>query len=112
MTLAQVRKGTRVLDASGAEAGTVAEIKLGDPDAVTGEGQAMGSGDALADAVIDTVTPDLPPSVSARLCRTGYLKISPPGILHRGFYVSLDDVDSADGDAVRLAEDAGRFAAV
>jgi hypothetical protein len=109
--LAHITPGMRVVDSAGEAVGTVEELKMGDPEAITSEGQDGGSGYPLADAVADTISPDLPASVRSRLLRTGYVKVDAKGLFARDFYVGADDVEAVEADVVRLAEDAGRFEA-
>jgi hypothetical protein len=91
-----VDEGMHAVDADGKKVGTVKEVRLGDPDAVTAEGQ-----------VLDDDGP--PAGVAERLLRTGYLR------LHKGLFggdrwVSAEDVAAVDDDSVvHLAVPADRL---
>ncbi|ASW53157.1 hypothetical protein [Plantactinospora sp. KBS50] len=79
--IGQVTTGMRVVDATGREIGKVAEVRTGDPNAVTAQEPPEGAG-VLAGRVPHTDSgdePDVPADLAARLLRTGYLKIDPPG---------------------------------
>ncbi|WP_053202233.1 DUF2171 domain-containing protein [Jiangella muralis] len=87
--LGEVREGMTVVDALGEELGTVAEVRLGDPGAVTDAGQRPDAGGG-----------DLPDEEAARLRRTGYLRVD--RILAKDLYAAAGDVHRVDGEMVRL----------
>lgn len=104
--LGGVREGMRVVDSDGEEVGTVAEVQMGDPQAVTAEGQASG-GDAgllgdLTEAI--TLTDDhLSSSARRRLERLGFIRVDARGWFSGDRHVASDQVESVDGDVVRLS---------
>lgn len=103
--IAQVSVGMRVCDSAGAEVGSVEIVKMGDPaTAVTAEGQ-HGKAEDLLDSVarnLAGVEPDLPPTVAARLLRTGYIKIDGKGLFDRDRYASADQIAGVSEDVVIL----------
>ncbi|PZF81655.1 hypothetical protein [Jiangella anatolica] len=101
--LGEVREGMTVVDALGEELGTVAEVKLGDPEAVTTAGQEPAVGGDLLGTVGRAVWsgPDLPAEEVARLRRAGYLRVD--RTLARDLYAAADEVHRVDGEMVRLS---------
>jgi hypothetical protein len=103
--IAQVTEGMSVVDSTGAEVGTVERVKMGDPEAVTTAGQREDGAHGLIDAVareLAGVEPDLPPTLAARLLRTGYIKIDGKGLLGRDRYAAADQIAGVTDDAVTL----------
>ncbi|EYR63715.1 hypothetical protein N866_18715 [Actinotalea ferrariae CF5-4] len=91
-----VREGMPVVDVHGQKLGKVKDVRLGDPDAVTGEGQ---------EGVLDDDGP--PASAASWLSRTGYVRIH-KGLFGGDRWVSGDDVATVDDDeTVHLAIDEG-----
>jgi hypothetical protein len=89
----KVVEGMRVVDADGDEVGKVEFVKMGDPEAVTIEGQDLGA------------LPKLPRELAERLLRTGYLRVDRKGFLAKDAYVSATDIDRVVGDTVHLDVD-------
>ncbi|WP_460808292.1 hypothetical protein [Micromonospora zhanjiangensis] len=94
----------RVIDATGAEVGTVTAVRSGDPNAVVAQEPSDGDG-VLAGKVPHTEEgdePAVPADLAARLLRTGYLRLtgdrSGPDC-----YVEADQISEVTADAVRLA---------
>jgi hypothetical protein len=90
-----------VLDRNGEGTGTVSVIRMGDPSAVTAQGQ--GGGDGPFDAVAQAVGAgdNLPRQFAEKLLRTGYLKVDRPGVLGGHVYVPADEVVAVQGSTVR-----------
>jgi hypothetical protein len=112
--IAQVTEGMQVVDSAGAEVGTVELVKMGDPEAVTTAGQRTGRGRDLVDAVardLAGVEPDVPPTVAARLLRTGYIKIDGKGLFHRDRYAAADEIAGVTADVVTLTTTRDNLAA-
>jgi hypothetical protein len=79
--IGRVTTGMRVVDATGAEVGTVDLVQRGDPNAVTVEAPTADPGSSL-DELIEAAAveePDVPADLAARLLRSGYLKITTSG---------------------------------
>ncbi len=90
----QVTSGMRVIDAAGEEVGTVAEVSVGDPNAVTAQEPVTGPG-VLAGKIPHTERgdePDVPADIAARLMRSGYLKVASHGLLSAHHYVEADQI--------------------
>lgn len=102
--IADITPGMRVIDAAGADVGTVDMVTLGDPNTVTAQAPTggTGAGGSLADLVGATAVnePDVPPDAAARLQRTGFLKVD--GSRGGARYVEADQIAAVD-DVVRLA---------
>jgi hypothetical protein len=78
---------------------------MGDPEAVTTAGQREDGPHGLLDAVardLAGVEPDLPPTLAARLLRTGYIKIDGKGLLDRDRYARADEIAAVTEDTVTL----------
>ncbi len=102
--LSDVREGMTVVDALGEELGTVAEVRMGDSEAVTTAGQEPGpSGDDLLGTAARAVWggPDLPEQAVARFRRVGYLRVD--RTLAKDLYAAADEVHRVDGEMVRLS---------
>lgn len=100
----QVREGMKVVSADGDEVGTVDSLKMGNPNAVTDEGQTTGEsvgplteffGDIFGDA-------DLPQERQERLLRIGYIHIEGKWLSHDS-YVAADEIDRVEADTVYLS---------
>lgn len=101
--ITRVRMGMTVIDRHGDAVGTVDLIRMGDPGAVTSDGQASTSTDPFA-AVTAALTggeePRVPRPAAERLIRVGYIKIDRPGPTDA--YAAADEVAEVDGSEVRL----------
>jgi hypothetical protein len=87
-----VREGMKVVDASGKEIGKVEFVKMGDPEAVTTQGEETGSDEPrIADERRD------------RFLRVGFVKIDRKGFLRPDAYVPADEIDRVQDDAVHLS---------
>ena len=84
-----VREGMHAVDVNGEKVGTVKEVHLGDPGAVTEEGQDLGIGEG-----------DGPPASAAHwLHRTGYVRLH-KGLFGGDTWASADDLAAVDDDEV------------
>jgi hypothetical protein len=86
-----VREGMRVVDATGKDVGRVEFVKLGDPDAVTPQGQAT-----------DALEPRVAGELAERLLRVGFVKVDRKGFFNDDAYVAMDEIDRVEGDTVHL----------
>jgi hypothetical protein len=93
-----VREGMRVVDAAGDEVGRVRFVKLGDPEAVTTQGEQVDP--AFRD---DDGEPLVPPPLRARLLRLGFVKIDAKGLFKPDRYAAATDIARVHGDTVHLA---------
>ncbi len=107
--IAQVREGMRVVDAGGADVGKVADVRMGDPSAVTTQGEDTGDGDSvLGDAgavLFGNLDTDLPESFRHQLARVGYIRVDGAGWFDSDRYASADQITDVSGDTVRLSVD-------
>ena len=100
----QVREGMKVVAADGDDIGTVDSLKMGNPDAVTDEGQTAGeSVGPIAEFIGDTFgdLAALPRERGERLLRVGYIHIEGKWLSHDS-YVAADEIDRVEGDTVYL----------
>lgn len=97
-------EGMSVVDAAGQDVGTVAEVKMGDPQAATGQGQQAPRGGGLLTELAGAFTAgtSMPAQQQQRLVRLGYLRISGPGLMADDLYVTADHVTGVRGDRVQL----------
>lgn len=106
-----VQKGMLVIDANGEDVGTVAEVQMGDPQAVTSQGQEMSSGGRLLGQLIEGLGggSSLPRQQQERLLRVGYVRIESPGGPSGPSHVSADLIRAvADGRVHLTDREAGR----
>ena len=112
--MSRVQEGMRVVDAAGEDLGKVEYLRMGDPEAVTTEGNEHRPTD-LVGAVVeralpDESEPDVPDPLRTELRRTGFLKIGGHGLLGKARYVSSERVSAVSGDTVRLSVRRGELA--
>jgi hypothetical protein len=102
-SLEEVRKGMDVFDAAGQHVGSVKSVKMGDPEAVTAEGQTLGERHSLVKALADAFSgsPDMPDERRERLLRLGYIEVDGKGF-GGDFYEAADAVERVSGNAVHL----------
>ena len=100
-----VHEGMRVVDAAGDDIGTVAMVKMGDPQAATIGANADtwdNVGQDFANVFGWDAEPDLPPQLAAHLLRVGFIKIDTKGLFAKDRYVPADRVAGVSGDTVGL----------
>jgi hypothetical protein len=102
-----VREGMTVVDSAGEKVGKVEGLKMGDPEAVTEQGNELQDTGFLGDIaevfVGDEREPDVPGPLRAQLLRSGYIKVDAPGFLiETDRYVPADQIASVSGDTVHL----------
>jgi hypothetical protein len=129
-SLERVREGMTVLDHAGRRLGTVARIRMGDPQAVTTRGEAppvtdVGVVVAPAEQTggslgIGAVAPvlggttfgaDVPDPLAQELLRTGFVEVDGPELEGPARYVPGERIAEVSGDTVRLGPDASSTAA-
>ncbi|MCL3862461.1 hypothetical protein [Actinotalea sp. K2] len=89
----QVRGGMTVVDPAGDTIGTVKEVRLGDPDAATAQGQGS---DLLGDE-------GPPAGARERLLRVGYLRINAKGLFAGDRWAAGDEITDVTDDVVHLS---------
>jgi hypothetical protein len=103
--LGRVDEGMEVVDREGHRVGTVAEVRLGDPGAVTTAGQDRDGGitEAFGSAIFDSGVPE---QEQARMTRLGFVRIDAAGLFQGDRYAAADDVARVEGDIVHLSRTA------
>jgi len=105
-TMERVQEGMRVVDALGEDIGKVEYVQMGDPAAVTTQGNERRvtglEGGVLEGDLPDASEPDVPNPLRSSLRRTGFLKIDGKGLRDKDRYVSSERVAEVAGDVVRL----------
>ena len=99
-----VREGMPVIDVHGEHVGTVAEVQMGDPQAVTGQGQQMSGEGGLLGAVVRGLGggSSLSTQEQEQLLRVGYVQIDGSGMSGKS-YVAADRIRGVADGRVRLA---------
>ncbi len=104
--LEHVREGMAVTDADGTQLGTVARLRMGDPQAATTAGnEPLTSGaDALSSIWRTDVEDfgDVPDVLRADLRRAGYIEVDGSALEGANRFVPGDRIAAVSGDTVRL----------
>lgn len=90
--LARVRVGMKVVDSAGEDVGKVRSVRMGDPDAITADGQDVYS--LREDGV--------PEGNEERLARLGYAKIDAKGWFTGMRFATGEEVGQVSDDVVHL----------
>lgn len=100
----QVREGMLVVEPDGKKVGIVEDFKMGDPDAVTADGQTDPETDGIRMGPIGEFANEtkLPRHFAERLLRIGYVKIDRSGLLAGHTYIGSDELDRVEGDTLWL----------
>ena len=103
----QVREGMHVVGPDGKKIGKVETMKMGDPEAVTADGQTDPKTGGLVGTVIGdfAATARLPRHSAERLLRIGYVRINRSGLFAGHAYLGSDELDRVEGDTLWLKED-------
>lgn len=100
--LSEVREGMDVFDADGTKLGTVKAVKMGDPQAVTPQGQTQQQGGGIVGFLASAFnTHEMDEERAQRLLRLGYVEIDGTGIGNNS-YQAADAVERVDADGVHL----------
>jgi len=102
----QVREGMHVVASNGKKVGKVEDLKMGDPEAVTAEGQTDPETGGLVNTGIAAfaATAKLPHHTAERLLRIGYVKVDRSGLLTGHAYFASDELDRVQDDTLWLKE--------
>jgi sporulation protein YlmC with PRC-barrel domain len=106
MVIEQVREGMHVVAPDGKKIGKVEDLKMGDPEAVTSDGQVNPETGGLVGTVIDdfAATSNLPHHTAERLLRIGYVKVDKSGLFAGHAYLASDELDRVEGDTLWIKE--------
>lgn len=102
----QVREGMHVVASNGKKVGKVKDLKMGDPGAVTADGQTDPETGGLVDTGIAAfaATSKLPHHTAERLLRIGYVEVDKSGLLTGHTYFAADELDRVEDDKLWLKE--------
>jgi hypothetical protein len=104
-----VQEGMEVYDQAGNKVGKVEFVSMGDPEAVTTEGNELREPGLIGRVGMalfgDEREPDVPDPLRAELLRMGFIKVDGPGFIGDDRYVRSDQIQSVSGDKVTLAVD-------
>jgi hypothetical protein len=100
----QVREGMHVVASDGKKVGKVKDLKMGDPEAVTAEGQTDPETGGLVTTGIDAFaeTSKLPHHTAERLLRIGYIEVDRTGLFTGHAYFAADELDRVEDDTLWL----------
>ncbi|MHA7288730.1 hypothetical protein ACX80V_03640 [Arthrobacter sp. MDT3-24] len=103
----QVREGMHVVAPDGKKIGKVQDLKMGDPEAVTADGQTDPETGGIVGATIDdfAASSKLPRHTAERLLRIGYVKVSRSGLFAGHAFLASDELDRVEGGTLWLKED-------
>ena len=104
--MTQVRPGMRVFDRNGEAVGSVDLVRMGDPQAVTTEGQVGPGGDSVIDVLargLDGGGTQVPRQLAQQMLRSGYVKIDGAGLFTKDLYATPDDIAAVVGEDVQLS---------
>jgi hypothetical protein len=100
--LSEVREGMDVFDADGKRIGTVKSVKMGDPQAVTPEGQTQEYRGGIVSFLASAFnTQDIDEERAERLLRLGYVEVDGTGI-GNSFYEAADAIERVEDSGVYL----------
>lgn len=103
----RVRDGMQVVDSSGDDLGKVTYVKMGDPDAVTTQGESTPmDGGLLGDAEGLFGGEDEPKTEGSereQMIRTGFVKVGGGGLFRKARYATAGQIASVSGDTVTLS---------
>lgn len=95
--------GMQVVDVDGHAVGTVKDYKMGDPEAITADGQEMRAA-GLAEQIGSFLSAkQLPRHEAERLLRLGYIEVEHKGLFAGDVFVSAEEIESVEQDTVRLS---------
>lgn len=102
-TIDQVREGMSVVDMTGERIGTVSAVSIGDPQAVTDEGQHFdeSSFDMLNELRSILGGDAIPDEQAHHLLRAGFVRVH--RLLHHDLFVTPVELDRVDGDTLHLS---------
>ena len=97
--LNQIHEGMRVVDANGEEIGKVADLQMGDPDAVTVSDEPQ---PGFFAPIFGGDEPDVAEPMRSQLLRVGYVKVDGKGLIHTDRYLTAAVIGRVTGETVHL----------
>ncbi len=100
----RVYEGMTVVDSEGKKVGKVTMVRIGDPEALTNQGQYRDERPFIEFVALEQ-EPDVPDALRPGLIRLGYIKVErsrPLGIGEKDHYVRSDRIADVSGDRVTL----------
>lgn len=101
-----VRENMQVVDAAGDELGKVSYVKMGDPQAITTQGEEMGGDAGLFSGGLfgggGDNEPDVAEPFRSELLREGFVKVGGGGFFGKDRYIRPSLIADVSGDMVRL----------
>lgn len=105
--IAEVHEGMTVVDVVGEKVGTVRAVRMGDPGAVTSEGQGAAEdvqgGVVGALARVFSAADPVPDGLRERLLRLGFVQIDAAGLFTGDRYAASDEIAEVAGETVHLS---------
>jgi hypothetical protein len=106
----RVQEGMHVIDADGKDIGSVQSLKMGDPEALTTEGNEPTVSAGYIPLTTDADEPAVPEPLRSDLLRVGYVKVDGPDLFDNDRYLRADVIERVEGDKVYLRLPAARLA--
>lgn len=106
VVLEQVHEGMNVVASNGKKIGKVEALKMGDPEAVTAEGQTNPETAGIVNTGIQAFAEasKLPHHTAERLLLIGYVKVDRSGMFAGHAYFASDELDRVEGDTLWLKQ--------
>jgi hypothetical protein len=110
--LSRIREGMKVVDANGDDVGKVEYLQMGDPQAITTEGEVYQGDNTLVEDAARAFgadpEPDVPEPFRSELLREGFVKVDGPGWFGTDRYLRAADIADIADDTVclRVAKEA------
>jgi hypothetical protein len=98
----RVQEGMRVIDADGKDIGYVQHLKMGDPEALTTEGNEPTVSAGYIPLTDDANEPEVAEPIRSDLLRVGYVKVDGPDLFDTDRYLRADVIERVEGDKVYL----------
>ena len=106
----RVYEGMRVVDADGKDIGKVEMVKMGDPEAITTQGNEVGTVSGFVPLDNEYNEPEVPQPIRDDLLRYGFIKVDGPGLFDTDRYFRADVITSVEGDCVCIGLPEARLA--
>jgi hypothetical protein len=92
----------RVVDVEGKDIGKVEMVKMGDPEAMTTQGNEIGPSTGIVPLDHEYNEPEVPQPIRGDLLRVGFIKVDGPDLFDTDRYFRADAIESVEGDTVRI----------
>jgi hypothetical protein len=98
----RVYEGMKVVDADGKDIGKVEMVKMGDPEAMTTQGNEVGPAAGIVPLDNEYDEPEVPQPIRDDLLRVGFIKVDGANLFDSDRYFRADVIEAVEGDTVRI----------